>query len=362
MASATGRPDSRTLAEWIQIHTLRSVSGKSFVLTEQLKAWLASKPNGPDAQNLLGSLFDAVRIHRGSEIKTAPSVPENFALVFCILLEHRLEDYLDGLTSHGITNNSLPVSISDLRDLATDLGISETKLTVDFYEMQWRFRPAVFELDMDEEWPPEMIVPICSQVLIAEGRTARVYEVSIPEEFIGKRLRQVMSAARREDSQDPARWVSLRCSCSLKLVNELSINQSYRFALKAFDDLHAKFGKREMAAFRVLQNHENLLRPLAAFSTTGNRDPEGSPVSRTAYSILLEYGDVDLSEYFTTANPPTTFSEIQEFWKSLCGVVEAVAQLHRRYENVTAEKCIGMEITGWAVPIAPSICSLLTGI
>jgi hypothetical protein len=52
------------------------------------------------------------------------------------------------------------------------------------------------------------IVPICRQKLIAQGRTASVYEVAIPEDFIGKRLRHAFLTSRYKDPEISTSWVS----------------------------------------------------------------------------------------------------------------------------------------------------------
>jgi hypothetical protein len=201
------------------------VSGKNFVLTEQLKIWLNTRIDGLGTKTLLESCFDAVVASRGgSEDPALLSLVPNIALVFCILLELGLGRLIVSFISHGISDDSIPISVEDLRILSTDLRVSETKLTIDFFEMQWRFCPVVFELDMDGEWLPEMIVPICSQNLIAEGRTARVYEVSIPEDFVGTRLRQALPTSRYENPQNPALWVSLSSTPSLKVRRQFNDN------------------------------------------------------------------------------------------------------------------------------------------
>ena len=194
--------------QWIQTHTVRAVSGKSFVLTEQLKLWLNSRIDGLGTKNVLASLFDTVVVSKLSKNQTIPPLKANSVLVFCILLELGLGHLLTSFTSNGISDASLPIKEQDLRSLSWNLGVGETKLTVDFFEMQWRFCPAMFELDGCDEWPPGTIVPICRQNLIAQGRTANVYEVAIPEDFIGKRLRHIFLASRYKDPEISASWVS----------------------------------------------------------------------------------------------------------------------------------------------------------
>jgi hypothetical protein len=119
--------------------------------------------------------------------------------------------------------------------------------------------------------------------------------------------------------------------------------------LKTFDGLYAVLGKREIVAFRRLKSHDNLLRPLAAFATRDDRDPRSllAPFkSRIAYSILLEYCDLDLGGYFASLNPPVTFHEIERFWGNLSKVIDAVAQLHQGYQDVHVGKEVVTETVG----------------
>jgi len=46
------------------------------------------------------------------------------------------------------------------------------------------------------------------------------------------------------------------------------------------------------------------------------------------YSILLEYGEVDLDEYFVATPPPARAPDIILLWEDLFKVAEAVRGLH----------------------------------
>jgi hypothetical protein len=47
------------------------------------------------------------------------------------------------------------------------------------------------------------------------------------------------------------------------------------------------------------------------------------------HNILLEYGELDLSEYFADNVPPYLQSEIESFWERLFAVANAVRSIHR---------------------------------
>ena len=49
---------------------------------------------------------------------------------------------------------------------------------------------------------------------------------------------------------------------------------------------------------------------------------------RKTYNILLEYGEADLDEYFSTTPPPALTSEIIAFWEDLFKLAKALRDLH----------------------------------
>lgn len=51
--------------------------------------------------------------------------------------------------------------------------------------------------------------------------------------------------------------------------------------------------------------------------------------TRTFYNLVLERGTQDLYSVFQKENPPTTNTEIQEFWSSLFDVAEALASIQK---------------------------------
>jgi hypothetical protein len=53
-----------------------------------------------------------------------------------------------------------------------------------------------------------------------------------------------------------------------------------------------------------------------------------SEASDKTYNILLEYGDLDLDEYFYERLPPVFPTEILRFWKDLFEVGDAIKGVH----------------------------------
>lgn len=90
-----------------------------------------------------------------------------------------------------------------------------------------------------------------------------------------------------------------------------------------------------MSAFFGLKQHEGMVRWLASYKHS--HDPLAGQVATaelpskqetTTYNILLEYGEMDLGDYFLQVQPPVLQSEIEAFWKSLFEIADAVRGIH----------------------------------
>ena len=92
-----------------------------------------------------------------------------------------------------------------------------------------------------------------------------------------------------------------------------------------------------MKALRGLKDHEGMVRWLADYkkSQTSSEEP-GHPAAdsfnqtskNTTYNILLEYGEMDLSNYFEEIEQPVRSSDIEAFWRSVFAVADAVKGIH----------------------------------
>lgn len=72
--------------------------------------------------------------------------------------------------------------------------------------------------------------------------------------------------------------------------------------------------------------HEEIQLPSHAPETVVTAKEE--EVTRTTYNILLEYGDMDLDEFFAERLPPVLQTEVEAFWKDLFEVADAVERIH----------------------------------
>ena len=98
-------------------------------------------------------------------------------------------------------------------------------------------------------------------------------------------------------------------------------------ALKQFSAANKRLFDQETRVYSKLPNHSSITNFFGAFAhvdiLTGER----------TFSLLLEYGEFDLEEYFRSAKPPQTFQEQQAFWKSLLGVADALQLIHHGFKH-----------------------------
>lgn len=99
----------------------------------------------------------------------------------------------------------------------------------------------------------------------------------------------------------------------------------------------------EIEAFLILKEHDGMVQYLAEYAhvepkhalTNTHFQPQASGGSVSTANILLEYGERDLEEYFEQCLPPILQVEIEDFWKDLFNVADAVRRIHD-FEKVKA--------------------------
>ena len=94
----------------------------------------------------------------------------------------------------------------------------------------------------------------------------------------------------------------------------------------------------ERNAFLGLREQEGMVQYLASYShkeihpSLGleGRDQRGEEKVKatTTHNILLEYGELDLEEFFLRRLPPIHQFEIEKFWKALFEVADALEGVH----------------------------------
>mgnify|MGYP001581328653 FL=1 len=90
------------------------------------------------------------------------------------------------------------------RDTAAKISMSNADELVDgFDKLQWKFCPAIFEMGMGREFQENEILPFCKKEKINEkGATAELWQIEIPEEFVGPKLRAVVKDGKYDDPND----------------------------------------------------------------------------------------------------------------------------------------------------------------
>src|SRR5215469_16961263 len=183
--------------------TKKAACGREFVLVKELMNWLR-EPGVPRITPLLRAAY-------GTNI-WIPISPERISesdqtlLVFCILLDLDYGYLIDKFLEKDIFA-SLVIDMEEYireylqnehikPDQAADIGRR-------FEEARWRFLPAHFEFDASHNYGEKRILPFLKRVPIGEGEgkggTANLWNISVPEEFVGDKLRKKVSSSKFTD-------------------------------------------------------------------------------------------------------------------------------------------------------------------
>jgi hypothetical protein len=71
-----------------------------------------------------------------------------------------------------------------------------------------------------------------------------------------------------------------------------------------------------------------MIQCLGYYAILRDATTDADPSPFREMNILLEYGRFDLMGIFETRNPPVNSPEIEEFWRSLIEVVDALRGIH----------------------------------
>ena len=199
-------------------YTRRAACGRHFVLVNRLQDWLRSPVEGDAtyADRLLQCAYSN-RPSPGIPMTSDKLKPGDDCclLVFCILQKIGRGHLIDVFSRKDKIDRSLPISQKDLKAIADD--VNDADLLCKFSKLQHRFRPARFNLHGRIEWDEDMVVPIYRKYSIKKGGTAQLWQIDIPEEFVGQTLRDVSSGSRfNAGSEEAPDWVSHPSSNCLK--------------------------------------------------------------------------------------------------------------------------------------------------
>ena len=114
--------------------------------------------------------------------------------------------------------------------------------------------------------------------------------------------------------------------------------------LKTFEEGNRSYYLNEKSAFDGLRKHEGMVRylgdyglrqavPKTTLSDSHATGPQEDVIKNT-YNIILEYGDLDLDDFFYERLPPLLESEVVDFWTAMLDVARAVEGIH----NLNADR------------------------
>ena len=201
-------------------YTRKAACGRDFLLVDRLHHWLRSPVGGEGTH--AGRLLHRVA-YRDRHLPGVPITSDKLkpgddccVLVFCILQSIGRGNLINVFSRKGKIDRLLPIPRHDLEAIAND--VHDAHLSSAFFELQHRFRPARFDLHGTTDWDEDMVVPIYRKIPIKAGGTAELWQIDIPEEFVGQNLRDISSGSRfNAGSEENPDWVSCPPTYCLKL-------------------------------------------------------------------------------------------------------------------------------------------------
>lgn len=218
--AASGMSHESILEEFRGIldqNTRTATCGRPFVLVEKLQHWLRSLIDGKvtHVERLVRVAYKD-RPTTTTFLPIAPHVILNpgdscCLLVFCILHLIGCGSAIDVFYENQKVDRLLPMRQDTIQATFDAAGILDRNKTIKFFELQDRFKPARFDWQMKNIWSNNTVIPICQKNPIRKGGTAQLYQIDIPEEFVGETLRRVCAGSRfNAASEESPEWVRYR--------------------------------------------------------------------------------------------------------------------------------------------------------
>lgn len=205
-------------SKWDQ-YTRKAACGRDFMLVDRLLDWLRSPVGGEGthADRLLRVAY------RNRHLPDVPITSDRLKpgdncclLVFCILQRIGRGDLINVFLRKVRIDRLLPFPRHDLEAIGND--VHDADLSSAFFELQHRFRPARFDLHATTDWDEDIVVPMYRKLPIKAGGTAKLWQIDIPEEFVGQTLRDISSGSRfNAGSEEDPDWVSCLPTYCLKI-------------------------------------------------------------------------------------------------------------------------------------------------
>jgi hypothetical protein len=184
--------------------TGRSDSGQQYIRCFSLTEWLLSN------QTPQATYLDLLVESAYSDVFIVPVDPWQISyrkkpslLVFSLLLELGRGDLIQHFLRKDLTDNKLPFSKVSLEQASPSGSANDVNFMAQVYEKQWAYCPLKFQLDMGLDLPASTIIPIQQKRRVnSKGGSSIIWDITVPEEFVGETLRQAATPTKIMDFSD----------------------------------------------------------------------------------------------------------------------------------------------------------------
>jgi hypothetical protein len=180
--------------------TMHNAIGGTWINTRPLLAWILEKVDQQVTrlEHLLDYAYSASMVPsiKASDLSRSG---EASLIVFSLLLELRHGHLIHRFWRHGLNDSRLPFDKGSLDSVLME----HVSLVSQILLAQWKYCPIIFDLDMALELPAKAVLPIIQRQRINDkGTTAQLWEISIPEEYVGRSLRRAASFSAFSSASD----------------------------------------------------------------------------------------------------------------------------------------------------------------
>ena len=185
--------------EQIRRCTLTAYCGRHFIRTTELKQWLKSDSPNP-GKTWLGLLLPTDPSQLEPLVSEHMLTSHNALISFSILLNVNYTNHLETFLRAKVVDSKLPIDLSVLRSELKEAQIFDSELVAQsFAKEQWKFCPATFELEGTDNHIQNKILPVTNcESINDKGGTAGLWQIDVPEDFVGESLRAKVPRLRHE--------------------------------------------------------------------------------------------------------------------------------------------------------------------
>lgn len=180
--------------------TKTAVDERPYVLVEKLQKWMRETTTKLDDKfrtntDLLAhaAYFNKSNFPPIASARISDPGPDCCVIVFSILLDLELGHLIDLFSKKNVIDRRLPEDLLSLKTKLRELQDGD-QVAERFNERQWKFCPATFSLDMENEFIENRIIPICRKTHLSSGGTAHVWQIVVQSEFVDKKLKNLLDA------------------------------------------------------------------------------------------------------------------------------------------------------------------------